>query len=58
MKTRIDQADASIGKALELLVEVWQTYLEPHPEIADKISIVMEGLDTAKEFLQEIDKTI
>lgn len=58
MKSKIDQSDAAIAKALELLAEVWTTYKDAHPEIAEGISIVMEGLDTAKEFLQDIDKTI
>lgn len=58
MKEKLKQADSHITTSLELLAEVWQVYQEPHPDIAEYISIIMEGLDTAQSTLNDLNRTI
>jgi hypothetical protein len=58
MKTRLEQSEASLAKALELLAEVWLVYQEPHPAIAENVSIIMEGLDTAREAIITLEKSL
>lgn len=57
MKQKVEQAENHIETSLAALAEVWETYKEPHPQIAEHLSLIMEGIDTALEALQAFNKT-
>lgn len=57
MKRKVEQAEGNVETALTYLAEVWEVYKDPHPEIAEHLSIIMEGMDTALEALKGFNKT-
>lgn len=54
MRRNMDQAKGNIEQALTYLAEFWEIYKPAHEELAEQVSIIMEGLDISLDAIDDL----